>query len=273
MINSSFLLNISEILMKSGITIFGLEVRFYGIIIATAMLIGVLICRRLCQKRDINPDEIYILALFIIPLSILGARIYYCIFSDTAYTFKTFWNIREGGLAIYGGIIGGIMGVFVYCIIRKNFKIIPILFDVMVPALLFAQAMGRWGNFFNQEAYGNLITNEKLQWFPFGVYIEDIEEWHLATFFYESMWNLIGSVILVVIFYKSKLTGTTTASYLIIYGTGRFFIEGLRTDSLYLWNTSIRVSQALSLILVVIGIVILVNNYIRKRRNTELNKS
>ena len=234
------------------------------------MLIAIFMVRRLCIKRDIDPDEIYTLALCVIPLAIVGARLYYCIFSEDSYTFIELFKIREGGLAIYGGVIGGILGIVLYCAIKKNFKLIVVLFDVIVPALIFAQALGRWGNFFNQEAYGEVITNSKFQWFPFGVFIEETGNWHLATFFYESIWNLIGTVILLFVFYKSKQTGTTTASYLIYYGTGRFLIEGLRTDSLYLWNTSIRVSQALSLIMIVIGISILgYNFYKRKKRGKE----
>lgn len=255
-----------KLLMKNGINIFGLEIRFYGIIIASSMLLAIFIARKLCKKRGLNPDDIYVLALYIIPFAILGARTYYCIFSDTHYTFETFWKIREGGLAIYGGVIGGILAIIIYSIIHKNYKIIPVLFDVIVPTLILAQALGRWGNFFNQEAYGDIITNKNFQWFPFGVYIEDVKEWHLATFFYESMWNLIGFVLLMFVFYKSKMTGTTTATYLVYYGTGRFLIEGLRTDSLYILNTSIRVSQALSIVMIVIGIVILVNNYFVKHK-------
>ncbi len=260
-------MNFQQYLINNGFTIFGFEIRYYGIIIACAMLVAIFMCRKLCRAKNIDPDEIFVLAIIILPLAILGARIYYCIFSDTSYTFKTFWNIRQGGLAIFGGIIGGIIGVVIYCAIRKNFKIIPLLFDIIVPALIFAQACGRWGNFFNQEAYGTLITNENFQWFPFGVYIEECAEWHLATFFYESMWNFVGTVILIITFYKSKMVGTTTATYLVYEGTGRFLIEGLRTDSLYLWNTSIRVSQALSIVMVIIGIAILVNNYFRKKKN------
>ena len=259
------LLNFSHLLMKDGITILGLEVKFYGIIIASAMLIAIFMARRLASSRGINPDEIYTLALIVIPFAIVGARLYYCIFSEYSYTFAELFKIREGGLAIYGGVIGGIMAIVLYCAFKKNFKLIPVLFDVIVPVLIFAQSIGRWGNFFNQEAYGNLITNNKLQWFPFGVYIEDLGEWHLATFFYESMWNLIGTALLIFIFYKSKSTGTTTASYLIYYGIGRFWIEGLRTDSLYLWNTSIRVSQALSFVMILIGIIILGYNYFKKK--------
>ena len=260
-------MDISLALLKDGLYLFGTEIKFYGIIIASAMLIAIFMARKLCIKRGINPDEIYTLALCIIPLAIVGARLYYCIFSDQSYSFTELFKIREGGLAIYGGVIGGILGIILYCSFKKNFKLIPVLFDVIVPVLIFAQALGRWGNFFNQEAYGEIITNSKLQWFPFGVYIEDTGNWHLATFFYESVWNLIGTAILITIFYKSKLTGTTTASYLVYYGTGRFLIEGLRTDSLYLWNTSIRVSQALSLVMIVIGISILGYNYCKRRKN------
>lgn len=253
-------------LVANGFTIFGLEIRFYGMIIASAMLIAVFLSRYLAKKKGLNPDDIIVLALLVIPFAILGARAYYCIFSDSSYTFTTFWQIRNGGLAIYGGIIGGIVAILLFCVYKKDFKLIVKLFDVIVPSLILGQAMGRWGNFFNQEAYGTLVTNPDWQWFPFAVKIETFAgyEWHLATFFYESMWNLIGFVLLLVVFFKTKKLGTTTAVYLTYYGLGRMWIEGLRTDSLY-WGV-LRVSQWLSLILVVIGLSILVYNYIIKRK-------
>ena len=265
------LLNISMLLLKDGITIFGRDIKFYGIIIATGMLIAIFMARRLAKVRGINPDEIYTLALIVIPFAILGARFYYCIFSEHSYSFIEFWKIWEGGLAILGGVIGGIIAIIIYCAWKKNFKIIPVLFDIIVPGLIFAQCMGRWGNFFNQEAFGYEITNPNLQWFPFGVFIEETGTWHLATFFYESMWNLIGTALLVFVFFKSKRTGTTTATYLIYYGIGRYWIEGLRTDSLYLWNSSIRVSQALSIVMILIGIAILGYNYIKSKKNASKN--
>ncbi|MFQ6724480.1 MAG: prolipoprotein diacylglyceryl transferase [Clostridia bacterium] len=253
-------------LATNGFTIFGLEIRFYGIIIATAMLIAVFLVQYLSKKRGMNPDDIIILAIIVIPMSILGARAYYCIFSDTSYTFTTFWQIRNGGLAIYGGIIGGILAILLFCAFKKDFKLIIKLFDVIVPALILAQSIGRWGNFFNQEAYGTLVTNPKWQWFPFAVKIETFSgyEWHLATFFYESLWNFIGFGLLMFVFYKTNQLGTTTGVYLAYYGLGRMWIEGLRTDSLY-WGV-LRVSQWLSLILVVIGLSILVYNYIKRQK-------
>jgi len=253
-------------LITNGFTIFGFEIKFYGVIIAMAMLIAIFLVQYLAKKRGINPDDIIILALIVIPLSILGARLYYCIFSDTQYTFNTFWQIRNGGLAIYGGIIGGIVAILIFCAFKRDFKLIIRLFDIIVPALILAQAIGRWGNFCNQEAYGTLVTNPKWQWFPFAVKIETYfgYEWHLATFFYESLWNLIGFVILMFVFNKTNKLGTTTGVYLAYYGLGRVWIEGLRTDSLY-WG-ALRVSQWLSLILVVIGLSILVYNYINRRK-------
>ena len=120
--------------------------------------------------------------------------------------------------------------------------------------------------FFNQEAYGNLVTNQNLQWFPYAVFIEDENAWFQATFFYESLWNLAGLVILLLIFKKSKSIGTTTASYLVWYGIGRTIIEGLRSDSLFIGSTNIRVSQLLSVIMIVVGVVVLVFNFIKKRK-------
>lgn len=255
-------------LFTNGFTIFGFEIKFYGVIIACAMLIGVFLAQYLAKKRGLNPDDIIILALIVIPFAILGARLYYCIFSDTHYTFKTFWQIRNGGLAIYGGVIGGIIAIVIFAMIKRDFKLIVKLFDVIVPALILGQALGRWGNFFNQEAYGKLVTNPDLQWFPFAVKIETYAgyEWHLATFFYESVWNLIGFALSLVVFNKSKRVGTTTGFYLAYYGLGRLWIEGLRTDSLYIGSSNIRVSQLLSAIMIVIGLAILVYNYIIRRK-------
>lgn len=246
---------------------------------AVAMLIGVLLACKLAKKRGIKSDDIYLLAVIVLPCAIVGARLYYCFFYDYNYNFWELFNTKQGGLALYGGVIGGIIGVIIYSFIKKDIKIVLTLFDVCAPCLLLGQAIGRWGNFFNQEAYGNFVSNTKLQWFPFSVWIENCWEkgcvcsgqgvagWHYATFFYESLWNLIGVAILLLIYYKTSKTGYTTAMYFIWYGIGRSLIEGLRTDSLYIASTNIRVSQALSVVLVLIGVVILTVNLIRKRKS------
>lgn len=249
-----------------GFYIFDFEIRFYGIIMALSMLAGIILACKLAKKRGLTSDDIILLAVIAIPLAVVGARLYYCFFYTHDYSFTELFNLKEGGLAIYGGVIGGILGVIIFCLIKKNFKLIGVLFDICAPCLILGQAIGRWGNFFNQEAYGNLVTNTNLQFFPYAVFIEDENTWYQATFFYESLWNFIGIFLLVLAFNKSKFTGSTTACYFIWYGIGRAIIEGLRSDSLYIGNSGIRVSQLLSVILIIIGLVLLVFNIIRRRK-------
>ena len=185
---------------------------------AFAMLVGVLLSCKLCKKKNIKSDDIVMLALFVLPCAVIGARLYYCLFYEESYTFLELFNLRQGGLAIYGGVIGGIVGILLFCLVKKDFKLFFKICDIAAPALILGQAIGRWGNFFNQEAYGNLIIGENFKWFPFGVYIEfenftpaarqellaaygtyNIEgAWFQATFFYESFWNLIGFVLLLI---------------------------------------------------------------------------
>jgi len=243
-----------------------LEIKFYGVIMALSMLFGVLLACKLAKKHGIKSDDIFLLALIVLPCAVVGARLYYCIFYEESYTLLQFFNIRQGGLAIYGGVIGGILGIIIFALIKKDFKILFKLMDICAPCLILGQALGRWGNFFNQEAYGNLITNENLKWFPFAVFIESKNAWYQATFFYESLWNFVGLIILLLVYKKSTSVGTTTATYLVWYGVGRTLIEGLRSDSLYIGSTNIRVSQLLSIILVAVGLFILIYNFVKKRK-------
>ncbi len=226
----------------------------YGLLIASAVLTAVLYMRsqeeRLSLPKDISVD----FALWALPIGILGARIYYCVFNWARYASDpvSVLYIWQGGLAIYGGIIGGAVGMLLLA--RRRKLPIPALLDLAAPALLLAQAIGRWGNFFNQEAYGADVTDPGLQFFPYAVMAQG--RWVQATFFYESAWDLTGFLILHLLRKKTKRRGSLFLLYLIWYGTGRFFIEGLRTDSL-MWG-SVRVSQALSLILVVVGAVLFI---------------
>ena len=247
-------------------TIFGIEIKFYGAIMAFSMLCGVILACHLAKKRGVKSDDIFMLALIALPCAIVGARLYYCFFYEYNYSIWEIFSIRLKGLAIYGGVIGGVIGVVIFALIKRDMRLILILFDICAPCLLLGQALGRWGNFFNQEAYGNLITDPNFQWFPFAVFIEDENAWFQATFFYESLWNIVGVAIMLLVYYKTTSLGNTTATYLVWYGLGRAIIEGLRSDSLYIVGTSIRVSQALSMVLVAIGIVVFVVNFIRKRR-------
>lgn len=214
----------------------------YGFLIAGAMALAVLYMR--CQeKRLLLPrDSSLDLALWVIPAGIIGARIYYVAFSWEQYAADplSVLYIWRGGLAIYGGVIGGTAGALLLARVKK----LPFgkLMDMLAPALILGQAIGRWGNFFNQEAYGNPVTDPAWQFFPYAVRIG--EAWFQATFFYESLWDFLGFLLLHAIRKKIRRPGDLFACYLCYYGLGRAFIEGLRSDSL--WWGSVRVSQALA---------------------------
>ncbi len=235
----------------------GLNIAWYGVIIACGMALGTLLAMHRTKQRGLNPDIILDFMLWAIPLAIVGARLYYVIFEWENYTgdLLKIFAINQGGLAIYGGVIGGIIAATIFCKIKK-FPFFTLI-DLVVPSLILGQSIGRWGNFVNQEAFGNIITNPSLQFFPVAVYIEQLGEWHQATFFYESAWNIVLLCVVLLLSRKKVKDGTLLSAYFIGYGIGRFLVEGLRTDSLYIMP-GIRVSQILSLMLVAIGIVMLI---------------
>lgn len=238
--------------------LFGMEIKWYGIIIAVGVLVAVLVACYNAKLKKYDKDFPYEILLWCFPLAIIFARLYYIIFSGESYTFSEAIAIWNGGMAIYGGIIGGFVGLAIFALVKKHnlFKIT----DLVAPSLIIAQSIGRWGNFANQEVYGTVVTNPDLQWFPFSVYIDDLAEWHYATFFYESMICLLGFVMLMILFRKINLNGIVTSAYLIIYGVERFFLEGLRekTEILFIGNSNVAVSQVVSAVLVVLGIALLV---------------
>lgn len=150
------------------------------------------------QKTGVEPDHLYNLVLWLIPVCILCARAYYVLFEWEQYkdNLLSVFQINKGGLAIYGGILGGVAVVLIYCKVKKlSFWSLA---DTLIPSLVLGQAIGRWGNFVNQEAYGNLITNPDLQFFPYGVYIEELGQWHQATFFYESALNTLLLIVMLI---------------------------------------------------------------------------
>lgn len=241
----------------------GLNIAWYGVIIAIAVLMGILLAIYRSRDTNINKSDIYDLAILLIPGCLLCARIYYVIFEWNYYKDNplSILAINEGGLAIYGAVIGGIILTFLFC--KKRRISFLELADILIPSLVLGQAIGRWGNFINQEAFGNLILEESLQFFPYGVYINDLEEWHQATFFYESISNLILLSLMLIFYHRFKKRGYLLSFYMIGYGVIRFFIEGLRADSLYLFS-KIRISQLLSLIFIVIGIFLILINKKKK---------
>lgn len=235
----------------------GLNIAWYGVIIGCGLLLGVLLACHEAKRQHLKSDLIFDFLFLALPIAIICARIYYVAFEWDQYTgnFKKMIAIWEGGIAIYGGVIGGFLAAVIFS--RHNHFPLLRLIDMVVPSLILGQAIGRWGNFMNQEAFGNLVTNPSLQFFPFAVFIEQLGEWHQATFFYESIWNLCVFAILVYFRKKAKFSGQLLATYFIGYGMGRFWIEGLRTDSLYLFP-GLRISQVVSLVLIIAGIVIIV---------------
>ncbi len=235
----------------------GLSIAWYGVIIASGLMLGLVLAIIRARKRGWSSDLVLDFILLAVPLAIIGARAYYVAFEWDFYAANPskIIAINQGGLAIYGAVIGGFLAAFLFSRFTK-FSFLKLI-DLVIPSLILGQAIGRWGNFVNQEAFGALITNANLQFFPVAVYIQSLGEWHQATFFYESFWNVILLIVTLLISKKGVKDGTLLATYFIGYGTGRAIIEGLRTDSLYLFG-NIRVSQVLSAALVLVGIALLI---------------
>ncbi len=232
----------------------GIAIHWYGIIIATGLIIGVILGVREAKRRGYRSEMILDFMLIAIPVAIVCARLYYVVFAWESYAndvLKVF-AVWEGGLAIYGGVIGGVIAALIFYLWRR--VSVGEILDIAAPSLILAQGIGRWGNFVNQEAHGGLILDKAWQWFPAGVKIDGL--WYQATFFYEFTWNVIVFVILMLIRKKIKVRGGVFALYGILYGFGRYFIESLRTDSLMF--SSLRISQLVSIILIVGGILYLV---------------
>jgi len=225
--------------------VFGFEVRWYGLLIAISVLIGTFLALNEAKRKGIKEESIIDLLLFAVPGAIIGARLYYVIFMWDYYSKNPgqILNLRGGGLAIHGVIIGGALVAYIFTKVKKmNFFTVA---DIMAPSLILGQAIGRWGNFANQEAHGGPTD------LPWGIIVDGVKV-H-PTFLYESIWNfLVFGFLLWYRRNKAKAEGEVFAMYLVLYSVARFFIEGLRTDSLMLGP--IRVAQLISLIIIVSGI-------------------
>lgn len=252
--------------------LFGIPVHFYGLIISSAIALGVIIAMYFAKTRGFDTEIILDFVILAVPLAIICARLYYVVFTWDIYKDNplTIFMTWKGGLAIYGGVIGGVIAAIIFCK-RRKINVFDIL-DICAPSLILGQALGRWGNFFNQEAYGYIVTDKNLQWFPYAVFIERTQTWQMATFFYESAWDM--AVFVFLFFYSRKLPkkGNVFLLYLLLYGLGRSVIEGLRTDSLWLIPNVIRVSQMLSIVLVVFSAIVLIYRN-RKSKNILDNNS
>jgi len=246
---------------RTNFNLFGLEISAYGVLVGLGIIAGMLIAIYLGKKRGFKSNDILTMAIYTLPLAILGARLYYVIFYDQQFSFIEFFQIWNGGIAILGAVIGGAIGIAIYCLIHK--KNLLNLTDIAAPSLILGQAIGRIGCYFGGCCFGIKTVNPALQWFPFSVQIDGV--WHLSTFFYESFWCFLGFIALFYLFRKIKTKGVMTCLYFIIYGIGRFIIETWRDDSLFIADTGIKVSQLLSGILVLLGITGLVILYLKNK--------
>ena len=244
---------------RVAFSIFGIEVYWYGVFITAGILAAFIISFVLCKKKNLNQDLPYYMLIAVVPLGILCARLFSVIF-ESDLTIKDYFAFRSGGMSIIGAVIGGAIGLAILCLVKKiNFLEVA---DVLVVVLILAQAIGRWGNFFNNEVYGQEITNPAWQVFPLAVKINGV--YYEALFFYESVLNLLGFSGLMCIYWFTKDKGLCVGTYLAYYGIIRFFLEPRRQADFILKAGSLPISRVLSLVMFVVGIAVLTYVIIKK---------
>lgn len=255
---------------RVAFNIFGFNVYYYSLCILLGVIVAYILITREGKKQGLTKEFTSDLIFYTLIIGILGARVYYCVFNLDYYLANPseILKIYNGGLAIHGGVIAGLIFVYFYTK-KKNVSFIKIL-DIVAPAVIIAQSFGRWGNFFNQEAHGGITTYQNLknmhipEFIINGMHIEG--KYYYPTFFFESIWCLIGFIILMIARKNKNLRkGFQIGFYFIWYGIGRFFIEALRTDSLMFFN--LKIAQMVSLIGIIIGIIIIVTNRNKKYYN------
>ena len=223
-----------------------LSIHMYGIIIAFGLVLATVYCMRRAPQFGLTEDHVLDGVLWVTPFAFLCARAYYCAFAWEMYADDpiSVLYIWQGGIAIYGGVLGAVLGILVFCRVKKIS--LGATLDLVLPGFLIGQAIGRWGNFFNREAFGA----ETDSFLRMGLYdtITGTVTYHHPTFLYESVWNALGFLVLHSLSKKRDYDGQIALGYVAWYGLGRFFIEALRTDSLYLPGTEIRVSQLLAVV-------------------------
>ena len=268
--------------LEKSVSVFGFEIAYYGIIIGIGMILAIVLACQVAKRTGFNPDYVFDYAIYGIIFGIIGARIYYVIFSWDYYknNLKQIFNIRGGGLAIYGGVIGAVLAMVVYTKIKKiSFWQLA---DLGVLGLIFGQIVGRWGNFMNREAFGGYgdgllamqirvdeaayTTPELLEKLVTSGGVDYIQV--QPTFLYESLWNLCVLILMLIYFKHKKFHGEVFMIYLGGYGLGRLWIEGLRTDQLIMPWINLPVSQLLAGVLVVVAVIgIIVGRKRAKNKN------
>ena len=272
--------------ISKSFSVFGFSIAYYGVIVGTGFLVGICLACYIAKKEQVDLDIMTDFAIWTIITAIIGARTYYVIFAWDDYKddLLQIFNLRAGGLAIYGGIIAVVLMMIVF---RKKRKVsVAKIGDCAAFGLVTGQIIGRWGNFVNCEAFGgytdnlfamqirrdlvnpNMISQQLADHFAANPIIKDGIEYIQVhpTFLYESVWNIGVLILLLITRRHKKFNGQTMCLYFIGYGIGRFWIEGLRTDQLKLFRTSIAVSQLLSAVLVIAALIVLIVNLTKKRK-------
>ena len=255
---------------KVAFSLFGtIEVRWYGIIMVTGIILAFLYAYYRSKHEGVSFDDLLDYAIFTVLSGIVGARLYYVITSDQKYTFGEIFAIWNGGIAIYGAIIGGATALLCVSLYKKIKW--QKAFDMVCPGVMIGQIVGRWGNFFNGEAYGEAPVEDSLLYFMrMELRHEGWANSYLCqpTFLYESLWNLVGFLIINALYKKKKYDGQVFLMYITWYGFGRMFIEGLRTDSLMVGR--FRISQVVAFLCFTVGFALLVYLGVRASNRAKL---
>ena len=255
---------------RVAFSLFGKDIYWYGVIIMLGIVAAFVHAAIRCKREGIKQDDILDVGLFTVIFGVIGARLYYVLTTLGTHEYKNFIDVIavwEGGLAIYGGVIGGTTALVLTALYKK---INPLkVADAVGPGVMLAQAMGRWGNFVNGEAFGYEVAEDSLL-YPFRMGLvsgyTEFSEMHFyhPTFLYESLWNIVGFVVITLLYRKKKFNGQIALMYFAWYGFGRMFIEGLRTDSLYVCG--LRISQVVGLVCFVVGTALIVTGMILVRK-------
>ena len=250
-------------------TIAGTEIYWYGIIMCASILVAIGVATLFCKAKKYDIEMPINIALVVVPFGILSARLFSVIFED-GLALSDYFNFRTGGMSIIGAVVGGALGLMVYLLIKKP-ESRWLYFDTLVVVLILAQAIGRWGNFFNNEVYGQVISDGSFfARFPFAVKIDGV--YYQALFFYESVLNFIGFFVLALMYLCSNKKGLPTATYLIYYGIIRTFLEQFRQESFILRLGGVAISRVFSVGMIVVGVVCLVLVIVQSKKRRVSNE-
>lgn len=255
---------------RVAFSIGGTEIYWYGIIMCVAILVAIAMATMFCRVRRYDTEIPINIALVVVPVGILSARLFSVLFEE-GLSLSEFFKFRTGGMSIIGAVIGGAIGLFIYLLIKKPESKL-LYFDTLVVVLILAQSIGRWGNFFNGEVYGQVVekSNSIFSRFPFAVEIDGVM--YQALFFYESVLNMVGFLILALIYLCSDKKGLPTAAYLIYYGAVRTVLESFRQEEYILRLGNIAISRLMSFAMIVIGIVMFVLILIKSKKKKVLDE-